>query len=569
MNHNDSQLFSALKRLYGGAFLRYIFAIEDSEDLSSIVSKDPTLANDLLSLSLESIKSGDSSTDMSYAVTGRLTSYGTHSVEDAVNILDPWGINKKYPLWVPRQVPVYAGSLINFTRLRLGGSIFSPARYSEDPITKSIQEILVDVWPSYLLRTQSGMMPLSMIMRTHHGIEFHPSFKNLSEQILADSLFKNIFKRVPTKSSVYSIMSNPIASSNGNITSIHLTEFVNSILFHTLVSLGGDNIAPGKLFDGVKQSVDNMRNLMKGEIINVPSLIHFSHLSLSKGSEHRFGAGILRNANEFEERVLLEKSGGTVLQTSSPIQVIKFFDREPTESDIDDTWEAAVKLRTDNFRIIEDRATKLLLSVLLTANDTSLRSSTISSYYTADILNVNTPHIINTSKIEDIHYGSAKVDDHHIERAIRMYDRIEQHHSSKLDIAITRLVQASVPSRKPSDSFIDAAIAWESLLNTDISTTERLVASTAMLLQRHHTTDTEDFGKELSNLYKNRSGLVHGSKSFTIEELEAMRDSTLVICCQILDELYTNRTDLINMTAKKRLMSILGLTNRTAKSRSC
>lgn len=125
MHHSDQQLIATLKRLYGEAFLRYIFALSGDDDTSLIAGKFPKLAKDLLSLSLVSITSGDSTTDMSHIVASRLA----------------------------------------------GGDIFVPKQFSNDPIAKYIQEIAVDVWPVLLLRTRAEMMPISMIMRVNHGVE--------------------------------------------------------------------------------------------------------------------------------------------------------------------------------------------------------------------------------------------------------------------------------------------------------------------------------------------------------------------------------------------------------------
>ena len=104
-----------------------------------------------------------------------------------------------------------------------------------------------------------------------------------------------------------------------------------------------------------------------------------------------------------------------------------------------------------------------------------------------------------------------------------MVQALFQHHSPKIDIALTRLQTAMTERTYPADRLIDATIAWENLFGSlEGELRMRISTALAWLLEPTDVTARKHLRDEAKALYDSRSNVVHanarGMKKRSLDE---------------------------------------------------
>lgn len=123
--------------------------------------------------------------------------------------------------------------------------------------------------------------------------------------------------------------------------------------------------------------------------------------------------------------------------------------------------------------------------------------------------------------------------------------------SPSIRIAGRRLLTALTERSDPTDAFVDALVAWESLFGTGTEVSFRVSAALAALLEPVDMDARRAVYKELKRLYGLRSRLVHGSADLAPSEAETHRRRACEVALQATQRVLKTAT-LAPMKAEER-----------------
>lgn len=111
-------------------------------------------------------------------------------------------------------------------------------------------------------------------------------------------------------------------------------------------------------------------------------------------------------------------------------------------------------------------------------------------------------------------------------------------HPDSMWMGARRLIGAMAERLDPLDGFVDAVVCWENLLGGDIELTFRVSAALAALLEPHDTGARLETFKELKDLYRVRSQLVHGSKEPPPTDAQRHRERAIDVAIAAMRAIY-------------------------------
>jgi hypothetical protein len=124
------------------------------------------------------------------------------------------------------------------------------------------------------------------------------------------------------------------------------------------------------------------------------------------------------------------------------------------------------------------------------------------------------------------------------------YRLLRASQAKKIEVAITRVLKALAERREPSDVLIDSVIAWENIFGTaEGEPTFRVTACLAKLL-KDSLAERRTLRKELADIYRLRSAVVHGNRSLTNAEFSQC-DRALDVAIDAIRTLVDKRSDLL------------------------
>jgi hypothetical protein len=140
-----------------------------------------------------------------------------------------------------------------------------------------------------------------------------------------------------------------------------------------------------------------------------------------------------------------------------------------------------------------------------------------------------------------------------VEEWARVVDRA---HAPAVDVAAGRLVSAVANRMDMSDSLIDAVMAWENLVGTpDTEVSFRVTAALAKLLESD-LTKRRALRKELADIYRIRSRVVHGG-TVNPSEVTAACARAIEVAVGALRASYARGRDWLALTSGERSDAIL------------
>jgi hypothetical protein len=128
---------------------------------------------------------------------------------------------------------------------------------------------------------------------------------------------------------------------------------------------------------------------------------------------------------------------------------------------------------------------------------------------------------------------------------------------SHLNLAVTRTLRALTERRDPSDTLIDAVIAWESLFGATSESTLRVSASLARLL--HPAGEERDQARtRYRDIYVLRSNIVHGNRfRSTPQQIHQSGQEAADASLQAISALLIQRRDLLALDSADRSLKII------------
>lgn len=106
---------------------------------------------------------------------------------------------------------------------------------------------------------------------------------------------------------------------------------------------------------------------------------------------------------------------------------------------------------------------------------------------------------------------------------------------ASMALGARRLVSAIGERMDPLDAFVDAVVCWENFLGAETEVTFRVPAALARLVEPEDLAARRALFRELQELYRVRSRLVHGAKEPTVEDATVMRNRAVWVALAALE----------------------------------
>lgn len=143
-------------------------------------------------------------------------------------------------------------------------------------------------------------------------------------------------------------------------------------------------------------------------------------------------------------------------------------------------------------------------------------------------------------------YELSTDDSHSVERWCVL---IAQHWTGQLDVAVRRLLSASDNRSNAADRLVDSVIVWEALFGTRQGESGlRISAAMAWLLAEDSVDARGTLRGEVSKIYNERSGIVHG-RAHDEANTHAIASRAVELARDVVKRLFDSRPDLLGIRA--------------------
>lgn len=426
-----------------------------------------------------------------------------------------------------------------------------------------LSSLAYDMYPVYLI-PQTGPFP-------HRPMSFFmPAQQEFQARVSEDEVLMKLFPFGSTERDEHGIRhAHGIFHSNaGSGGTMQLAQLADSTLQSAWLSAQSesDSLPTRDAFiESAIARLAEVRQLANGKSVNAPLRIGFMGVKFPPGTVVDLGWGVLRGANERDRNELFSEddgeltahnpdgtvtsirySGDIVLETTRQYR-INISKAERTTADFPE-WpkEVLPDHRTVTNLIDDVRLGALLSSTSSPTQPTVLHMSWINSI---DPVSNGTsigrndtrrtkpfmPRLLNEVEVADLASWISKVHDGR--------DR-------SVEIAISRTVRAVAERQDFTDALVDAVIAWENLFGSaNGELTFKVSSSLAWLLAPDDPSRRNSLFGELKKIYKARSMIVHGGGSLDLDKLSKDSRRAIEVAVDALRELFTSRTDLLQMSS--------------------
>lgn len=502
-----------LRKMYGESYLRYVLALNDSEEQ---LSEDQQRVVSVL---------------QSFAPSGT----GDESEPSRM-------VNLVYRL--NHYLPAQGTTVSSWLRLQSGGEL-KPVTHS-DELIRSLLILARDTWPIYLclLPPPTEWFPDLGIVHTYS----HPSNNEFLRLALSDSAIRKLFPRAPNQlpdeDGLFEINSD-IAMSSGRGGTYQLVSLPYSILnnarYRQLVK--GDSDSLDTYLTYVIEILEEVRELAQGKEITIPVLVGLANMTVPEGIRVTTPLGVIRPPR-IEDKYLLNPFDDAwgqltaVLETTQPLKLFGKRDWNVARNEANSSrYYEQFRSRFEQYQQWSERTVTLIrFALLLTSNDALLAPAPITRTEFDPLqpipsrswmLFVGQPSGINT------------LDEEAAERFKTWAGRVQQQHPAQLDLGMRRLVSAASTRLDPIDSFIDAVICWENMFGASPESTFRVCGAMACLLEPSDSAKRRALFTSLKKLYEVRSKVVHGAKELTGREASEYRVEAVRYALEAMRLLYT------------------------------
>lgn len=440
-------------------------------------------------------------------------------------------------------------------REELGGVY--PKLDQTDRLKYALSNLALHTYPILLLHPASPFPPYIGNFTTFpQSPGIAKSYNDLIQEISGDVSLGKIFSPIDqARRDTVTYFSNA-----GRGGSILLRTFPETIVIKTYEACQLENrVSMEDYVSMLSKSVDLYRAIAEGKSVDVPVYIGFHNIGFMDITELDTSLGTLKAYSEGVYDLLpsecrpstLGGEGrevlGLILKTKLSYKV--WLDKSRDEK----KWNSAV---TAVFSNLDDIEKNLCLAITLAVNRTPPVSATRVWTFIWDPISLGANLSYKLNALSPMHHHLLDAND--CASVSKWCDRIVERASRNLTIAFHRITSCISERLNPVDGFIDAVIALESMFGTS-STTElkfRMSMGIAKLLESDYGRRVE-LQKIVSDLYDDRSKIVHGAKTVSPAEATVMRNSAVDIALRCLRVLFEAKTELLssNDRSKQILLS--------------
>jgi hypothetical protein len=431
------------------------------------------------------------------------------------------------------------GSILNGWRRETGGDLPSPR--SDDPVLSPLGEIAVDAYPLLLLASHPGQEQQAFHLARASGLSLaNPTGQRFEAAVLADERLQRLF---PVEADGSRAREGTYFASTGRGGPVQLFVLANMLVTsaYLLTWLRGERSLGGVL-EAIVEVVELVRTAATGGRVKVPAFVGFLNVSLEPSTSLLTPWGQIRAWEPMWEGLIppelrpstASEDGrimGFVLETKFPYAISaggeeKDFPNPPA------SWQRdSQRADSELTRSIEQTSLVFPLAIDRRPPVAATRSWTLiidpltfgpALNWTFNRTQVMDPYRIggdDASALAEWATTLHSVDD------------------SKISIARRRVLSALSDRIDPVDSFVDAVIVWENLFGSGGELGFRISTAMAALLSSEPG-ERLALQRAISNLYGQRSSVVHGHTSLSSREALQRRDDALGYALRALRCLY-------------------------------
>lgn len=531
-----AESYKRLQITYGEQFLRYVLAIPEGKNFPEDISPAAEQVVNFLT-----------------ALTSKLP-----LDEDGGTISASMTLSSQLSQYVPEQPTVLAHQL----RAWSGGEVAAVPE-SSDPVLEHLNRVAHDLWPIYLLPPPSSHGPKLFWLSSRANLFQYPFLNELLTAFLNDDSLSKLFPGAELTdidnewSSAFNVQSHWIMNA-GSGGSQQLFTVVGNLLSDAVVRtlLRHGKLDHDEMISSASESLDTLRQLADGMIVDVPTIIGFSGVQLEEGTEIGLTTGTVRQIRPVERDIILNQahSVSAVIETTFPLQILEVSEFDPA----DDNWYK--KYQKYNSRMEEAQRTfqhgidQIRLSILLSSREEEYLGSNEVGRFVAD---PTRPGGFSTWAMDARIPASFVLAGEQKQEVVSWYRLVAVKHPESLDIAMKRLLSSASTRFDSHDAFIDALIVWENAFGTKQETTFRVTGALAKLIEPDDFSKRNILQKELSALYGVRSALIHGGKEPSAARSLEYRQRSIGIAIDCLRKLYKDRPDLLAINSEERSKILL------------
>lgn len=519
---------ASVRDVFGDQFLAYVLDLSDKEAVAEI-AREVTPQQDQIVTLLGTIAGAETSTSLDPTLRlGLLAPGADHSI--------------------PNQLRMWAGGRL------------PAAPKSSDAVFTALMPILVECYPLFLLPRRGFMHPLRMLGGISHQ---HPARLDLERAVLADEYLSKLF----TSRDEASGWSGSVLRSTGQGGGIQLWVLPDQQMQVAWEWASLDNETP--TFDAVASKLAMtlrlIRTAIAGEPATVPVRIGLSGALLPEATKpFKIGDVTLRPSTERDlaRLAFLGQAPGTLQVSDADGNTIKIkyagdivaeldvpYAVELRELDAQVEWPTTV--RATQSRIVEIVENLRLAIALASSSESKPVNIVLSWTHIMDPFgfgNVNSwsdpsrtapnlhPHAFTAEQVADW---------------ITWAERIHQHRTDRIGVAVRRILQALSERQSPEDILVDAVVVWENLLGASPETTFRTTMALAWLLGADAADRTEKQDR-YKKLYGMRSGIVHGFANEEVSKVATAAGEAVETSLAALRVIFRDRPDLLAISRSDR-----------------
>jgi hypothetical protein len=434
-------------------------------------------------------------------------------------------------------------------RAHCGGSIISAT--SADPIEDVLFKLGIELYAATLLPRQPG----------EHGIYFpaslptynHPLAKQLVIEIIRDEALSKLFPGAEISDcddletlDIYKLPGSHLIWSNGQGGTTQIASMPEAMIQYAfdICALSHDR-SEQALIAALRETVSTSRSLANGRRTAVRTAVRITNLRLADDVPFaQLGVATLQNVTSRTNYLFRGQDGTAIFDFKIDIKLLDIASWSSGDSieelKVDEKFERA-KPTFDAFQNDLRRQIDRTRFALLLASDTdSILAPGHSSTAILNPLDSGRSASINTQRPILSPFPPQELTVEKWRLAQNWVRRIQSQPGS-VDMGMRRLLAAVSSRLDAMDGFVDAIICWENLFGTpEGESTFRVSGAMSILLEPSSPEKRQRLMKEIRELYRVRSRLVHGSQEPNITTAHNHRDRAVELALLTFQAVYDN-----------------------------
>jgi hypothetical protein len=438
---------------------------------------------------------------------------------------------------------------LNQIRESAGGTFYETRR--RDPVAKKLAELARYSYPFYLIpaepnqpRSESSVPSSQLSYYSRAVSHTHTTNTELVELLPADTTLSQLFPEQSGEtetSRAYVI--HGFNTGSGSVAQASL--FAYGIIQQTFAKLAATKVTftCQEFVDECLSNLELLKSLIHGEQKDVPLITAVSGLKLEEGQSITTEWGILRKARDIEKiwlkppfqnqsyeiDVVFESKFGMKMIIADNLGEIPF-PQSDNQSDKETEEKLAIISALPQIALNKTIRIMPLTSKLIPPFQTgdSMSYPWVNPYPFSDVLTNE-----EISSVEELAIKVANAD----------YKRI---------IISFRRLASAVRRTDITDGFIDLVVIWENLFGTKSGEVKFRIALSMSKLLGETESERQRIFTQVSDLYKHRSNIVHGSSHYSWREVGNFWEQSLELTIKVLSKLFNERPELLTFNSDTR-----------------